>query len=254
MRWQLGLFLGTLSFPAHSTPEIYIGAFVEYLDGGKSTLLKQVRNIGSTTAFVKVQVQEIVYGDDDELLERAVAPVLHDPSGKDKDGQDVQQSPTLVASPARLMIPANAAQTIRLLHLGSRGKEHYYRLRFIPVLPEQNDDFGVTATQAEAYRQSLSADVTILTAYGTVIVVRPRQTTYKTQMQDEKNRFIVRNEGNSVIVLDDFKACSAADQCGPGTRWHVRPRKSRVFEKEPGHDYRFDLVEGDSRKAVTFGK
>lgn len=253
MQLNVGVLLSILSFAAHSTPDIYIGTFFEYLDGGKSTLLKRVRNIGSTTAFVKVQVQEIVYGDGDEFLERAIAPVIHNPDGKDRHGQDALQNPTLVASSTRLMIAANAAQTTRLLHLGSRDEEHYYRVRFTPVLPEQKDGFGVTVAQAEEYRQSLSADVTLLTAYGTVVVVRPRTVSYKTQMKDEKKQFVVTNEGNSVIVLDDFKDCIPADQCGPPSRWHVRPQRSRVFVKEPGHDYRFDLIEGGSRKSVTFG-
>ncbi|MDD1012403.1 molecular chaperone [Pseudomonas rubra] len=45
-------------------PEINIGAMYEYMDGQKSTLLKRVRNMGDTTAFVKVSVVELVYAED----------------------------------------------------------------------------------------------------------------------------------------------------------------------------------------------
>src|SRR5438046_2668621 len=59
---------------AHSAPSINIGAMYEYMDPGKSTLLKRVRNGGDSTAFVKVSITEIVYAND-KFSEQPVAPV-----------------------------------------------------------------------------------------------------------------------------------------------------------------------------------
>jgi hypothetical protein len=238
--------LATFSISAHSAPGISIGALYEYLDPHKSTLLKRVRNSGDSTAFVKVSVSEIVYEHAGKPSEKPVMPVAH--------GQGEQAS-TLVASPARLIVPANGMQATRLLYLGERDKERYFRVRFSPVMPEQNDDFGVTAAQAEQYQQSLSAGVNILTGYGAVMVVRPAQVQYKTELQDQTGSFTVRNQGNSIIVLDGFYDCkTAGKECATPTVHHVLPQRSRVFEKEAGHHYRFELVEGDRKQAVEFGK
>ena len=49
---------------AIGAPELNVGALYDYLDSGKSTLLKRVRNGGDTTAFVKVSVAELVYDTD----------------------------------------------------------------------------------------------------------------------------------------------------------------------------------------------
>lgn len=235
-----------LSAFAYSAPSISIGALYEYLEPGKSTLLKRVRNSGDSTAFVKISVSEIVYEGTAAPIERPVQPMVH---GKG------QQASTLVASPARLIVPAKGQHATRLLAMGERDKERYFRLRFAPVVPVQGDDFDVSKTQAEQYKESLSAGVNILTGYGAVLVVRPTLVRYQTETQDEASHFTVHNKGNTIIALDAFYDCRAeAKDCATPTVHHVLPQRSRVFEKEVGHRYRFELVEGDRKKAVEFGK
>ena len=46
----LALVLLALPLAASAAPELNVGALYDYLDGGKSTLLKRVRNGGDTTA------------------------------------------------------------------------------------------------------------------------------------------------------------------------------------------------------------
>lgn len=239
--------LATLSVSALGAPGISVGALYEYLDPHKSTLLKRVYNSGDSTAFVKISVSEIVYDDAGKPSEQPVMPVVH---GKR------EQAGTLVASPARLIIPVKGMQATRLLYMGKRKKERYFRVRFAPVMPEQNDDFGVTEAQAEQYKQSLSAGVNILAGFGAVTIVRPSHVQYKTEMQDEAVSFTVHNKGNSIVVLDGFNDCKAmADkECAAPTVHHVLPQRSRVFEKEAGRHYRFELIEGDRKQAVKFGK
>ncbi|WP_050476253.1 pilus assembly protein [Herbaspirillum rhizosphaerae] len=238
--------LAALSVSAYSAPSISIGALYEYLEPGKSTLLKRVRNGGDSTAFVKVSVNEIVYEGDAPPTEKPVQPVVH---GKG------HQANTLVASPARLIVPAGGMQATRLLAMGERDKERYFRVRFSPVMPEQGDDFGVSAEQAEQYKESLSAGFNILAGYGAVMVVRPAKVHYQTELQDGATTYTVHNKGNSIIVLDGFRDCkTVGSECATPTISHVLPQRSRVFEKEAGHHYRFELVEGDRKRAVEFGK
>ena len=42
-----------------------------------------------------------------------------------------------MASPARLIVPAKGMQGTRLLHMGGRDTERYFRVRFVPVVPEK---------------------------------------------------------------------------------------------------------------------
>ena len=238
--------IATFSLHANAAPAISIGALYEYLDPHKSTLLKRVNNTSDSTAFVKISVSEIVYEGLEPPFEREVPAVTH--------GKGTPQVSTLVASPARLIIPANGMQAVRLLSLGERDKERYYRVRFAPVMPEQGDDFGLDAEQADKYKESLSAGVNILAGYGAVMVVRPSQTHYDTQMKDEATQLSITNNGNSIIVLNDFYDCKAgSDECAAPTVQHVLPQRSRVFEKEAGHQYRFQLIEGDRKKSIEFG-
>jgi P pilus assembly chaperone PapD len=123
---------------AEGAVQLNIGGLYDYLPGTRSTLLKRVRNGGDTTAFVRVSVAELRYDDHGQPYEVSL------------EGLAPAERP-LVASPARLIVPANGMQSVRLLFRGERDKERYFRLRFIPVLPEVDEGFGIDAEQAQVY-------------------------------------------------------------------------------------------------------
>ncbi|CAM4020443.1 molecular chaperone [Pseudomonas wadenswilerensis] len=240
---------GTLAVPlrlmsmvttALAGPELNIGTFYDYLDGGKSTLLKRVRNGGDTTAFVKVSVVEMVYDNQGQARE------------VEMDGREALQR-GLVVSPARLIIPANGMQAVRLLYRGERDHERYFRLRFIPVLPEVNDGFAITEDEAERYEDALKVGVNILAGYGSILFIRPQASRYQTAIEHEAGRFLVPNRGNTTIVLDHFNDCAAGNKdCAPATKHHVLPGNTRAFEKKAGRHYRFELVEGEQSREIAF--
>src|SRR6201999_3291434 len=100
---------------------------------------KRVFNGGDSTAFVKVTVLEIVYQPDGTIRE---LPLKSSRDGASRDG--------LMASPARLIVPANGMQGTRLLFMGKRDRERYFRVRFVPVVPEKEDEFAVSSDEREA--------------------------------------------------------------------------------------------------------
>lgn len=163
------LLAASLTFPllAQAGADISIGTMYDYLDGDKSTLLKRVRNSGDASAFVRVSVAELIY--DASGKAREVSIDIPNGSG--------METRVLVASPARLIVPSGGMQALRILYMGERNKERYFRLRFEPVLPQQDDGFGLTQAQSEQYRESLSAGVNILAGYGSLLFVRPENRT-----------------------------------------------------------------------------
>lgn len=148
---------------AHAGPSINIGTVYDYMDGDKSTYLKRVFNGGDSTAFVKVNILEILYDADGKSQE---VPLKSSADGSTRDG--------LMASPARLIVPANGMQGTRLLYMGERDRERYFRVRFVPVVPEKEDEFAVSVEEREEYRKTLSAGVTVLAGYGAVFLSVPR--------------------------------------------------------------------------------
>ncbi len=127
-------------------PQINVGTVYDYLDSDKSTYLKRVFNSGDSTAFVKVNILEIVYDADGSHRE---IPLKTQADGSGRDG--------LMASPARLIVPAKGMQGTRLLHMGERDTERYFRVRFVPVVPEKEDEFAVSSEERDAYKENLSA-------------------------------------------------------------------------------------------------
>ncbi|PTT71705.1 pilus assembly protein, partial [Pseudomonas sp. HMWF007] len=137
----LGL-LSVFCLPAQAGPQINVGTVYDYLEAGQSTYLKRVFNSGDATAFVKVNVLEIIYGADGTPQEVAVENAA---DGASRNG--------LMASPARLIVPAQGMQGTRLLYMGERDRERYFRVRFVPVVPEKEDEFAVSGEERDAYKK-----------------------------------------------------------------------------------------------------
>ncbi len=238
--WLL-LGLSGFSLAVQAGPQINVGTVYDYLDGDKSTYLKRVFNSGDSTAFVKVNILEIIYDADGTHRE---IPVATQADGSGRDG--------LMASPARLIVPANGMQGTRLLHMGARDTERYFRVRFVPVVPEKEDEFAVSSEERDTYKENLSAGVNVMTGFGTVFFVRPKNSRFDSVIDDSAGVYRLRNNGNTVVVIDEFRNCSLKNEteCEPTTKHHVLAGKSFEFEKKPGREYRFNLIEGADKKAL----
>ncbi|MGO4308454.1 molecular chaperone [Pseudomonas sp. KB_15] len=235
------LILSGFSVGLQAGPQINVGTVYDYLDGDKSTYLKRVFNSGDATAFVKVNILEIIYEADGTSRE---VPVKTRADASGRDG--------LMASPARLIVPANGMQGTRLLLMGNRDKERYFRVRFVPVVPEKEDEFAVSGDEREEYKKNLSAGVNVMTGFGTVFFVRPSDSRFDTAIEDGPERYRLRNKGNTVVVIDEFRNCSLKNEteCEPTTKHHILAGKSFEFEKKTGREYRFNLVEGSEKKTL----
>ncbi|WP_392885660.1 molecular chaperone [Pseudomonas migulae] len=237
----LFLFFSLGSHAIFAGPQINVGVVYDYLDGDKSTYLKRVFNGGDSTAFVKVNILEIVYDADGTSRE---IPLATQADASARDG--------LMASPARLIVPANGMQGTRLLYMGEREKERYFRVRFVPVVPEKEDEFAVSAEEREDYKKGLSAGVNVLAGYGTVFFVRPKETRFDSVINDGAGKYEIRNNGNTVVVIDEFKDCSVKNEaeCQPTTKHHVMAGRTFQFDKQAGREYRFTLIEGSATKKL----
>lgn len=240
-RLVLAMVLSGLPFALQAGPQINVGTVYDYLDGDKSTYLKRVFNSGDSTAFVKVNILEILYDADGTSREIEV-----------RSQADMSSRDGLMASPARLIVPANGMQGTRLLMMGERDRERYFRVRFIPVVPEKEDEFAVSAEEREQYKTTLSAGVNVMTGFGTVFFVRPKDSRFDSVIEDTQTTYRVRNNGNTVVLIDEFRNCALKDEtaCQPTTKHHIRAGNSFEFDKQAGREYRFNLVEGDSKKSL----
>ena len=242
MKRLVALFgFSLFSHAAVAGPQINVGTVYDYLDGDKSTFLKRVFNGGDSTAFVKVNILEIIYEADGSSRE---IPLATQADAGARDG--------LMASPARLIVPANGMQGTRLLYMGEREKERYFRVRFVPVVPEKEDEFAVSAEEREEYKKGLSAGVNVLAGYGTVFFVRPTKMSFDSVINDGPGKYEIRNNGNTVVVIDEFKDCSVKQEtdCQPTSKHHILAGRTFQFDKQAGREYRFTMIEGSATKKL----
>lgn len=228
------------SLCAHAGPSLQIGTFYDFMKGNQSTYLKRIHNGGTSTAFVKIEIKEIFYQQNGNSREEPLKSV----DGSTRDG--------LVASPARLIVPAKGTQGTRLLYTGDRSKERYFRVRFLPVVPEKEDKFAVSDTERETYEKEMSASFNVMAGYGMVFFVRPANTRFDTKIDNTANRYQLKNNGNSVVVIDSFKDCAAKneDDCKPTQKVHLIPGHDFAIDKQAGRVYRYNLIEDEKKTPV----
>lgn len=240
----LAIALVFTALPAAAAPSINVGSLYEFMEPQQNTLLKRIRNNGTSTAYVRISVSEIVTTAGGRQEEKPVnMEALVRGAGQG-----------LVASPTRMMIPAGGMQANRLLYTGKRDTERLYRVRFVPVVPESGAEFGLNAEESARYRQEMSAGVTVMSGYGAIVTVRPAATRYDTRITSDAPVYSVRNNGNSTIILDTFTECSTGmKNCATPVVHYLRPGASLSRPATAGKSYRFTLVEGTAKKSITFG-
>lgn len=236
------LVLSLCATAVQAGPSIDIGTVYDYMDGDKSAYLKRVFNRGDDTAFVRVNIYEMTFDAQGRATETSL----------DTQNVSAAERKGLMASPARLIVPAKGTQSTRLIYRGERDVERYYRVRYVPVVPEKEDQFNVSENDRETYKASMSAGVNILTGYGAIFFVRPEKTHFDTKIQDGPAEYRVDNAGNSTIELDEFKDCSLNDErdCRATKKHILRPGKVFSFAKEAGRVYRFNLMEASAKKMI----
>ena len=243
MNRLLWLMVLTLALPlaGHAAaPSIHVGAMYEYLSPGQASLLKRVHNRGTATAFVRVSIREVVY--DQNLVAHE-----HEVDTAEEGGGG------LIASPGRLIIPAQGQQAARLVFMGDRSRERYYRVRFVPVLPKAADEFALTTEEARDYDAQLSAGVNVLAGYGVFLIVHPDGAHPDVRIEQHPGHVLLHNVGNSTAVLDDVRTCTVAgrtESCAPSQRIHLLPQRQHRLDQDQGQRHRLQLVEGERRRSL----
>ncbi|WP_312626465.1 hypothetical protein [Scandinavium sp.] len=234
--------LMSITWAANSAPVLNVGAMYEIVDGDRSTQLKRVRNNGDSTAFVRVEVREVTYSPDGKKQETRI------------DAQDAAKSNIdgLIFTPGRMIIPAKGMQSGRLVVTGNRDRERYYRVRFIPVMPKDKNEFGQSQKEFDEYSAKVNAGISVLTGYGVMVIVHPKNPQYKTVFETQGNKIIVHNKGNSSVSLEDIKQCKS-EKCSDPVYTIVRPGSRYELKKEINAVTQFTLLEGKKKTPKSFG-
>lgn len=227
----LGTLLAVASTSAvHAQPDISIGSLYDYLPGASSSIVKPIRNSGSSTGFVRVDVRRIQVDDAGNSTETELTA-----------GEGWRDR--LIVSPSRLIVPPGGMRSVRVLYVGERSREHVFRVRFTPVEPGRGDGFGQEEDADAA--GATTAGVRMLVGYGGIVIVRPEQEQYRTDFVQRTDGLDVINHGNTTLILDNVYACKTDEHCLAPVKKHVLPGRTQFFKREGLSEIRFDVVEGE---------
>ncbi|HHR6443035.1 TPA: hypothetical protein ACS777_003828 [Providencia alcalifaciens] len=227
-----------------SSPVIGIGSMYDIFNPDSKNITKRVYNTGTSTAFVRVDVLEITPGDKGISIESSQKTINGNKLEKDR----------LIVSPLRLIIPPSGFQSVRMIWPGEREKERYFRVRFTPVLPQENDGFEMNKDAIEKYKkEALDVGVNVLTGYGSIVIVQPRDPIFNTVINKSNGHIKVINDGNATIVLEDIRYCNLNSiDCDISTRQFILPGKTFNLENKSESKISFTLVEGSKKKLLNY--
>ncbi|MFQ2312977.1 hypothetical protein ACSZME_13735 [Aeromonas dhakensis] len=127
-----------------------------------------------------------------------------------------------------------------------RDKERYYRVRYIPVQPE-NDEIP-----AVLHDKSLDAGVSVMTGFGTILFLAPKLAKYNTSISRQAGVLTVKNNGNATVIMDYLEVCSSEGRnCSQPVKTHILPGTEKTFG-DKNAVVRFELLEGDKSTAHDF--
>lgn len=243
--FSLALIFGLKMSAAFALPEIGIGSMYDIMSPESQSINKRIYNTGTSTAFIRVDMLEVNIHKGGKVVESPV---------KEVSGNSLQKE-RLIVTPLRMIIPPSGFQSARFMWPGDRNVEKYYRVRFIPVLPQKDDGFGLSGKEADDYRKkALTAGLNVMAGYGTLVIVQPSKPIFNTQVESSLPEVIrVTNKGNATIVLGDIRSCtSVGTECSSATRLFLLPGKIKTVEKSKGRTTYFTLIEGENRKKLRF--
>lgn len=230
---------------AQAAPSIGISSMYDVLAPGVQTLNKRIYNTGNSSAFVRVEVLEIDPSQPGDRQESAQQELNNDQAL-------IEQR--LLVTPLRLIIPPSGFQSVRMMWIGERDKERYFRIRFIPVMPEKNDGFGLDDNAITDYRaRTIKAGLNVLAGYGSLAIIQPQTPRFETKITDTKQQVSIKNNGNATLVLEDIRHCRAnKTDCQASSRAFVLPGQEHLIKKPASLKTYFSLIEGDNKKALQY--
>lgn len=241
LRQFLASIMLLVAVPSFAGPMINVGELNEYIQPTQNNLAKRINNSGDATAFVRVSVDEMIFTTEGYTENKLNADALIKGSGTG-----------LISSPARLIIPAKGMQTNRLVFTGNRDKEHYYRVRYIPVVPEDIQEFGITKEEAKKYQDDIRAGVTVLTGFGTIVTVLPVSSRFDTRIEETGSTLNIKNNGNASIVVHSLKECTDdKKECSNLTNQQLRPGMSLTKPITAGKNWSYTLYEGTQKREMA---
>lgn len=241
----VGLTVLSSVTPTRATPVIGIGSMYDVLTPGMQSMTKRIYNTGDSTAFVRVEILEINPGGkngEEEVPQKELS-------------EKILERDRLIVTPRRLIIPPAGFQAVRILWPGEQSRERYFRVRFTPVIPGNDDSFGLDKAAMSEYRKNaLYAGLNVLTGYGTIVIVQPDRPVFNTTINDAASDSVtVINNGNATVSLDNIRQCKSANtDCGEVTRKFILPGRTHVVQKKAGYKTNFTLLEGNNKRVLSY--
>jgi len=232
LRWMFAT-IGCL-LAGTATAGITLDSMHTYLAPNRSTGELTVYNMSPTTAYVRVDV-----------IEMSV-------KGEELNAEPGEPENALLASPNRLIVPASGRQVVRLIALGERDRERYFRVRFVPVTPKKADGFAISDEDESEASKAIHAQLSIQVGYGARVVVAPRSPRFDTRIVAVDGGTEIHNDGDSTIFLAGHRLCRRSSRdCEELPVERVDPNGRLRLANESGRHHSFNLKEGATTTAKT---
>lgn len=209
-----------------SWADIFVDRAIVRMNAGQSPREDvKVINNGTETGYVQIDVFEV-----------------HNPGTPEEERVKITDPATmkLIASPSKLMIPANNQKMVRIVNLepGSND-ERIYRINVTPVLPPLDE--------------SESSVVRVVVAYQLLVIVDPAQPVEDLDIVRSGYRLTITNNGNTNVLFSDGKQCEADDEnnCVEIAAHRVYPGNSWETDLEKDQPVVFKLTTYNGIREVT---
>lgn len=159
--------------------------------------------------------------------------------GTDKEQRVIVDDPAkigLIATPAKLILPPNGRQQVRLVNmLTENDSDRIFRVNFTPVTGEAKVE---------------ETGVKLMVGYQALVIVRPDRPETDLEMVRESDSITLSNNGNTNLYLEGIRQCKTAkeEQCESLVDQRLYSGNSSTIELPGNGPVFFTAYDGQKRK------
>ncbi len=175
-----------------------------------------------------IQTIGVINIDDERTF--AIKTKVVEVSNPGSEEQNSAESRSLVVAPNAFEVAAQNTRNVRLMlrERNSSDMEKVYRVTFTPETP--------TRTVTQESPQSVKSKIDIIIGMGALILVPPKEISYKLEAAREGKQLLFTNNSNVSTEIQPRTICKTEDDCFRFNGSRLYPGKSWQYELPPGFE------------------
>ena len=191
---KFALSLVALALSSKAAAVVQPVNLVEYITPDQDFIVTELFNSDDTTAFVRVEAEEVIDFTDENKDRRKINEIEGD---------------NIAIVPSKFITPADSSSSVKVYFTEGRDKDRLYRLQYVPVRGKERAEFA----GADEFKEETAAAIGIDLVFSQGVLVPKQNATYSYTINNNNGEIVAVNTGDSYFRLRNMNKCTSKGKC-----------------------------------------